>query len=84
MSPSRILFGFHAVTVRLKTAPASITELYFDATRRDARMKQFVERAREAGLRLLESDELRLQALAGTHRHQGVVAKVRPVPAWEN
>lgn len=81
MSSQRILFGFHAITVRLKTAPASIAELYFDATRRDARMKQFVERAREAGLRLLESDELRLQALAGTHRHQGVVAKVRPVPA---
>ena len=81
MSAARILFGFHAVTVRLKTAPDSLLEVYVDGTRRDQRMKQFIERAREAGVRLLESDELRLQALAGTHRHQGVVAKVRPLPA---
>jgi 23S rRNA (guanosine2251-2'-O)-methyltransferase len=81
MSSTRILFGFHAVAIRLKTAPDSIAELYVDGTRRDVRMKQFIERAREAGVRLLESDELRLQALAGTHRHQGVVAKVRALPA---
>ena len=59
MSSPRVLFGFHAVTVRLKTAPGSIVELYVDGTRRDARMRQFVERAKEAGVRLLESDELR-------------------------
>ncbi|MBA3595924.1 MAG: 23S rRNA (guanosine(2251)-2'-O)-methyltransferase RlmB [Methylibium sp.] len=80
MSPSRILFGFHAVSIRLKTAPGSVVELYVDGTRRDMRMKQFLDRAREAGVRLLESDELRLQALSGTHRHQGVVAKVAPLP----
>ncbi|MBA3624198.1 MAG: 23S rRNA (guanosine(2251)-2'-O)-methyltransferase RlmB [Methylibium sp.] len=80
MSPTRILFGFHAVSIRLKTAPGSVVELYVDGTRRDMRMKQFLERAREAGVRLLESDELRLQALSGTHRHQGVVAKVAPLP----
>ena len=76
MSTPRILFGFHAVTVRLKTAPQSVLEIYVDSARRDQRMRMFVERAREAGARLLDSDELRLQALAGTHRHQGVVAKV--------
>ncbi|MBA2723837.1 MAG: 23S rRNA (guanosine(2251)-2'-O)-methyltransferase RlmB [Methylibium sp.] len=80
MSSTRILFGFHAVSIRLKTAPGSVVELYVDGTRRDMRMKQFLERAREAGVRLLESDELRLQALSGTHRHQGVVAKVAPLP----
>ncbi|WP_421884698.1 23S rRNA (guanosine(2251)-2'-O)-methyltransferase RlmB [Methylibium sp.] len=83
-SPPRILFGFHAVTVRVKTAPGSVVELYIDATRRDARMRQFVERAKEAGVRLIESDELRLQALSGTHRHQGVVAKVTAAPATKS
>ncbi|WP_309639491.1 23S rRNA (guanosine(2251)-2'-O)-methyltransferase RlmB [Methylibium sp.] len=80
MSSARILFGFHAVTVRLKTAPQSVLEIYVDGTRRDQRMRQFIDRAKEAGARLLDSDELRLQALAGTHRHQGVVAKVVPAP----
>ncbi|MET0211031.1 MAG: 23S rRNA (guanosine(2251)-2'-O)-methyltransferase RlmB [Burkholderiaceae bacterium] len=78
---ARILFGFHAVTVRLKTAPGSVVEVHVDATRRDARMRQFVERAKDAGVRLIDSEELRLQALAGTHRHQGVVAKVAELPA---
>ncbi|MDP1649383.1 MAG: 23S rRNA (guanosine(2251)-2'-O)-methyltransferase RlmB [Rubrivivax sp.] len=76
---TKVLFGFHAVTVRLKTAPASVSEVHVDASRRDARMRQFVERAREAGARLIESDDARLAQLAGTTRHQGVVARVAPL-----
>ncbi len=77
---TKVLFGFHAVTVRLKTAPASITEIQVDATRRDARMRQFVERANEAGAKVVDSDGERLDALAGNSRHQGVVARVTPLP----
>jgi 23S rRNA (guanosine2251-2'-O)-methyltransferase len=77
---TKVLFGFHAVTVRLKTAPDSITEIHVDATRRDARMRQFVERANEAGAKVVDSDGARLDALAGTARHQGVVARVTPLP----
>ncbi len=73
---SKVLFGFHAVTVRLKTAPESIQELHVDSMRRDARMRQFVERAQAAGAKLVDSDGQRLDALAGTPRHQGVVARV--------
>jgi 23S rRNA (guanosine2251-2'-O)-methyltransferase len=76
---NKILFGFHAVTVRLKTAPQSITEIHVDAARRDQRMRQFVERARETGARLVDSDDERLHKLCGTHRHQGVVARVQPL-----
>jgi 23S rRNA (guanosine2251-2'-O)-methyltransferase len=79
MSSPKVLFGFHAVGVRLKTAPDSIIEIYVDPTRRDARMKQFVDRAREAGVRLIEADSLRIAKLAGSHGHQGVGALVKPV-----
>ena len=78
---NKVLFGFHAVTVRLKTAASSIIELHVDAARRDQRMRQFVERAREAGVRIVDSDDERLAKLCGTHRHQGVVARVEPLPA---
>jgi len=78
-SPPRILFGFHAITVRLKTAPQSIIELHVESGRRDARMRQFVERAREAGARIVETDGARLDKLAGSPRHQGVVARVEAV-----
>ncbi len=73
---TRILFGFHAVTVRLKTAPRSVIEVHVDATRRDQRMRQFVERAQAADVKLIDSDDERLRKLCGTHRHQGVVARV--------
>ncbi len=79
MSSPKVLFGFHAVGVRLKTAPASIIEIYYEPTRRDARMRQFLERAKEAGARLIEADGLRLAKLAGSHGHQGVAARVHPV-----
>jgi 23S rRNA (guanosine2251-2'-O)-methyltransferase len=76
---NKILFGFHAVTVRLKTAPQSIVEVHVDATRRDQRMRQFVERAKEAGTKVIDSDDERLHKMCGTHRHQGVVARVNAV-----
>ena len=77
---TKALFGFHAVTVRLKTAPESVQDVHVDALRRDARMRQFVERVVASGVRLVESDDGRLARLAGTARHQGVVARVTPLP----
>jgi 23S rRNA (guanosine2251-2'-O)-methyltransferase len=79
MSSPRILFGFHAITVRMKTAPKSVIELHVEANRRDARMRSFVDRAREADIKIVETDGERLDKLAGTTRHQGVVARVEVV-----
>jgi 23S rRNA (guanosine2251-2'-O)-methyltransferase len=76
---NKLLFGFHAITVRLKTAPESVQEVHVDAARRDARMRQFVERAAAAGVRIIDSDDVRLTRLAGTPRHQGVVARAVPL-----
>ncbi len=73
---TKVLFGFHAVAVRLKTAPQSVIEIHIDATRRDARMRQFVQRAQDGGAKLVDSDGDRLTAMAGGTRHQGVVARV--------
>ena len=79
MSSPRILFGFHAITVRMKTAPKSVIELHVEANRRDARMRSFVDRAREADIKIVETDGERLDKMAGTSRHQGVVARVEVV-----
>ena len=77
---SKLLFGFHAVGVRLKTAAASVSEVHVDASRRDQRMRQLVERAQAAGVRVVDSDDARLTQMAGAPRHQGVVARVTPLP----
>ena len=74
---ARILFGFHAVGVRLKTAPRSVLELHVDPARRDAahaaassparsRPASSWSRATTSGWR----------SSPATHRHQGVVASV--------
>ena len=76
---NKILFGFHAVTVRLKSAPDSVIEVHVDPARRDQRMRQLVERAKEAGRRVIDADDERLTRLCGNPRHQGVVARVEPV-----
>ena len=75
-SSSKNLFGFHAVGVRIKTAPKSVYEVFYDVQRRDARMRAFTDRARDSGIKLVESDGLRLAKMCGSHGHQGVVARV--------
>ncbi|WP_119292185.1 23S rRNA (guanosine(2251)-2'-O)-methyltransferase RlmB [Azohydromonas sediminis] len=77
---AKVLYGFHAVGVRLKTAPDSVIEVHVDATRRDARMRQFVQRVRDAGIGVVDSDDAQLTRLVGNPRHQGVVARVKPLP----
>jgi 23S rRNA (guanosine2251-2'-O)-methyltransferase len=74
MATRKALAGFHAVTARLRNAPATIDALYFDPSRRDARMQQLLARAQQAGVRPIASDSTRLQSLVGPTRHQGVVA----------
>jgi 23S rRNA (guanosine2251-2'-O)-methyltransferase len=77
---ARLLFGFHAIGVRLKVHPQSVLEIHVDAARRDPRMRQFMQRALDAGVRVIESDDARLTKTCGTARHQGVVARVEALP----
>jgi len=76
LAATRTLFGFHAVTARLRQAPASIEALYIDADRRDGRARDLSIRARNAGIAVHAVDATRLGALAGGVAHQGVVAIV--------
>jgi len=73
---ARLLYGFHAVTARLRTHPSSVRGIYAGARRQDARMRDLVTRAGTAGVPVHPVDDARLQELAGHGRHQGVVAEV--------
>lgn len=70
--------GFHAVTARLRHAADGIEALYVDAQRRDARMRELLQRAQAAGIRVNAVDAQRLRGLAGEVPHQGVVAVCHP------
>ena len=71
----RILAGFHAVGARLRNDPGSVTVLYFDASRRDARMQQLLALAADRQVRCVAADAVRLQGLCPDAPHQGVVAQ---------
>jgi 23S rRNA (guanosine2251-2'-O)-methyltransferase len=72
----RTLCGFHAVNARLRQRPESIRAIHVAAARRDPRLRDLVARARSAGCGVHAEEDARLDALAGTPRHQGVVALV--------
>lgn len=74
----QVLYGFHAVTARMRHAPETIQQLYVDNSRRDKRMSDFLHRAEQLGLKMHMADHDRLRALAHTERHQGVVALAQP------
>ncbi len=73
---SKIIFGFHAVTARLRHEASSVEEIYVDASRVDRRMQDLLHAAKAAGVRLIPVDDQRLSNIVGTRRHQGVVGKV--------
>jgi 23S rRNA (guanosine2251-2'-O)-methyltransferase len=70
-----MLFGFHAVTARLRHDASSVEEIYIDAGRHDRRMQELLRAAEAAKVRIIPVDDQRLDGMVGTRRHQGVVAK---------
>jgi 23S rRNA (guanosine2251-2'-O)-methyltransferase len=70
-----MLFGFHAVTARLRHDASTVEELYIDAGRHDRRMQELLRAAEAAKVRIIPVDDQRLDGMVGTRRHQGVVAK---------
>jgi 23S rRNA (guanosine2251-2'-O)-methyltransferase len=76
MAATRMLFGFHAVTARLRAHAGSMQALYVAGARHDARMRDLVARATTAGVAVHTADDARLAQLVGHHQHQGVIAIV--------
>ncbi|MET3120770.1 23S rRNA (guanosine2251-2'-O)-methyltransferase [Oxalobacteraceae bacterium GrIS 2.11] len=81
---SKFIFGFHAVTARLRHEASSVEEIYVDTGRQDRRMLELISAAKGAGVRVIPVDELRLANMVGTRRHQGVVAKAGEISLARN
>ena len=74
----QVVFGFHAVTSRLRVRADSVKELFVDAKRIDKRMQDLIANAKERGVRVMQVDGVRIDGMTGHARHQGVVAVVEP------
>lgn len=74
---TRLVFGFHAVSARLRSRPGSVLELYVVEGRGDARLRQLLGVAGERGVRFVHLPAERLDRMLPGQRHQGVAASVR-------
>ena len=73
---SRLIYGFHAVTSKLRHDPESVKEIFIDATRQDARARDLLKHAELQGVKIVLADGKRLDGFAAGARHQGVVARI--------
>jgi 23S rRNA (guanosine2251-2'-O)-methyltransferase len=76
MPDTRIIYGFHAVTSRLRQSPESVKELWLDVAREDRRAQELLKAAEARGARVMRVDETRLDGLTHHARHQGVAARI--------
>lgn len=79
MAKLQLLYGFHALTSRLRHHPTSVRKLYVADSRQDARFRDFMELVQQTGLHPIAVDSERLERMTGTRRHQGVVAEVEGI-----
>jgi 23S rRNA (guanosine2251-2'-O)-methyltransferase len=76
MSTNRLMFGFHAITSRVRQNPASVKEIFLDSSRRDPRARDLALLAENSGVKLIPCDSSRLAGMAQGVRHQGVAASI--------
>lgn len=79
MSGAKIIWGFHAITSRLRQKASGVREIYIDAARDDRRARELAQAAQARGARVIMSDSARLDGMTGHARHQGVAAQVEAV-----
>jgi 23S rRNA (guanosine2251-2'-O)-methyltransferase len=84
MSKNKMIFGFHAVTSRLRHEAQSVEEIFVDAGRQDRRMQDLIAHAKQHGVRVMPVEAERLDKIVGTRRHQGVIAFAQQISLARN
>ncbi|MDP9066128.1 MAG: 23S rRNA (guanosine(2251)-2'-O)-methyltransferase RlmB, partial [Pseudomonadota bacterium] len=77
------VYGLHAIRAVLERAPERVLELWMAQPRDDTRARQLKELATVAGVRVQTAGSAALESLVGAVAHQGAVAAVRPLRAWD-
>jgi len=82
-SKRNFVYGLHAINAVLDRAPERLLELWVAQPRDDARTRDLRDRAERAGVRVQSVGGDALVKLVGEVAHQGAVAAVRPLKAWD-
>jgi len=85
VEPARVelVYGMHAVRALLTRYPQRVQRVLLQRGRQDSRAQQIEQLARAAGCTLERIDAERLVQRLGDAVHQGVVAEVQPLAAWD-
>ncbi len=73
---SRLIYGFHAITAKLRHDPESVKEILIDGSRHDARARDLLKHAELQGVKVALVDAKRIDAMVTGAKHQGVVARL--------
>lgn len=71
----QLIVGIHAVRAALRHGGAHLRALWFDAARRDRRLRQLLDEARELGIVPQAAEKATLDRMTGGANHQGIVAR---------
>jgi 23S rRNA (guanosine2251-2'-O)-methyltransferase len=82
-SKRNFVYGLHAINAVLDRAPERVLELWVAELRDDARTRELKDRAQSVGVRIQSVGAEALAKLVGDVTHQGAVAAVRPLKAWD-
>jgi 23S rRNA (guanosine2251-2'-O)-methyltransferase len=72
-----LIFGFHAVFARVRYSPNSVSGVFVDKKRRDARIRKLEERLNEANIDVSRYNVERLNKMVPGVSHQGVIASIK-------
>jgi 23S rRNA (guanosine2251-2'-O)-methyltransferase len=78
-----LVYGLHAIGAVIERAPQRLLELWIALSRDDARTRDLAQRAEAVGVKAQRVDVSSLEKIAGQVVHQGVVAALRALPAWD-
>ena len=83
MSDLSHVFGIHAVRSLLRRSPQRVRRLLVDSRRDDPRIREVIQLAQAAGIKAERSDVKAIVGRVGDVTHQGVLADVEPIAAWQ-
>ena len=73
---SQRLYGLHAARAAIEHAPERIRSAWIASGRRDRKLETLRRQLRELGIAVAETERKRLDRLAGSSHHQGIVLEV--------
>lgn len=80
---TEVVYGVHAVRLLLTRHPERVSRVYLQAGRNDPRASQLEALARDAQRPVERMDAKRFESRLGNVVHQGVMAEVAPLQAWQ-